>query len=338
MTQESKLEELRAKHGLPALGMVAVADGKPQDVVVVGKRKWEGKEPVLPTDAFHLGSDTKAMTATIIGQLIDRGKLSLKSTLGELIPETPRAWKSTTIEALLAHRAGLTKEEPKGKNLLYLHKFTGPLPQQRARWYKERLVDAPDETAGKFQYANAGYTVLGAVAERLSGKSWEELLIEGVWKPLGITGGGFGAPPLVWQHLCEEKKPVPIDPVEKADNPPLMAPAGRVHLPLGEWAKFVAAYADPEHQKLLSPETMTALTSPTLGGEYNGGWVVLSRSWGGGRVFTHAGSNTMNFCVAWVAPKKRFAALIATNIVGDEATKACDTAIGLLVRQYLKPS
>lgn len=336
MTQESKLEELRAKHSLPALGMVAVVDGKPQEVSVVGMRKWEGSEPVLPSDAFHLGSETKAMTAALIGQLIDKGKLTLKSTLGELLPETPSAWKATTIQTLLAHQAGLTRDEPKGKNLLYLHQFTGPLMQQRTRWYKERLADLPDETVGKYQYANAGYAILGVVVERLTGKPWEQLLTEGLWKQLGIRGGGFGAPPVVWQHLCEEKKPVPIDPREKADNPPLMGPAGRVHLSLGEWAKFVAAFADPDHQKILSPETMAALTTPVLGGEYNGGWVLTSRSWGGGRVLTHAGSNTMNFCVAWVAPKRRFAALVATNIVGDEASKACDGAIGLMIRQYLK--
>jgi CubicO group peptidase (beta-lactamase class C family) len=338
--QQRQLEEIRAKYRLPALAAVAVVEGRPQAVQVVGVRKWGGSEPVLPTDAFHLGSDTKAMTAALIGLLVDQGKLTWRSTLGELLPETPSAWRATTIEQLLAHRAGLTDDEPKGTSLLYLHRFTGPLDRQRARWYSERLASPPDATVGKYQYANAGYTILGVVAERLAGRPWEQLMMEALWRPLGITGGGFGAPPLVWQHLREAKdsEPVLFDPREKVDNPPLMGPAGRVHLPLGEWAKFIAVFADPERQRLLRPETLSWLMTPTLGGEYNGGWVITSRSWASGRALTHAGSNTMNFCSAWVAPKRRLAVLFATTIGSDDSAKACDAAVGLLLAPFLKTS
>lgn len=210
------------------------------------------------------------------------------------------------------------------------------MESQRARWLAERLASPPDETLGKFQYANAGYTILGAITEKLAGVPWERLIAERLWKPLGITGGGFGAPPLVWQHLREDKKLVAIDPKEKADNPPLMSPAGRVYLPLSEWAKFVAVFADPEHQKLLKPETMKVLTTPLFGGDYAGGWLVAQRSWAGGLVLNHAGSNTMNYCVAWVAPKKRLAALVATNVADEDAQKACDAAVGVVLGPYLK--
>jgi CubicO group peptidase (beta-lactamase class C family) len=335
-THDEALEALRKKFNLPALAAVVVAEGKPQTVLVAGVRKAGGTDPALPTDAFHIGSDTKAMTAALVGLLVDEGKLGWKSTLGELVAETPTAWKATTIEALLAHRAGLTKDEPKGKNLLYMHRFTGPLEKQRARWYIERLATPPDETAGKYQYANAGYAILGMLVEKLAATPWERLIAERLWKPLGITGGGFGAPPLVWQHLREDKKLVAIDPKEKADNPPLMSPAGRVHLPIGEWGKFVAVFADPERQKLLKPETMKALTTPLLGGNYAGGWVVVQRSWAGGMVLNHAGSNTMNFCTTWVAPKKRLAVLVATNVADEDAQKACDAAVGVVLGPYLK--
>lgn len=337
MQAQETLEEIRLKHELPALGAVAIVDGKPQPAVVVGKRKFGGTDSALATDAFHLGSDTKAMTAALIGLLVDQGKLSGKTTLGGVIAETPLAWKATTIETLLAHQAGLTKLEPRGKNLLYLHGFTGPLEKQRTRWLTERLADAPDKTVGKFAYSNAGYTLLGVIAERVTGKPWERLIVENLWKPLNITGGGFGAPPLMGQHRLQGKKPQPLAPAQIADNPPLMGPAGAVHLPLGEWAKFVAVFADPEHQTLLKPETLTWLSTPSRGGDYNGGWMVTPRPWAGGAALTHGGSNTFNFCVAWAAPQKRFAALVATNVAGDEATTACDAVVGTLIRRFLKP-
>jgi hypothetical protein len=71
------------------------------------------------------------------------------------------------------------------------------------------------------------------------------------------------------------------------------------------------------------------------GTTYAMGWLVLDRPWGGGRVLMHNGSNTMWYCVVWMAPEKDFAALIATNQGGDRAARACDEAATLLVRKVL---
>ena len=60
------------------------------------------------------------------------------------------------------------------------------------------------------------------------------------------------------------------------------------------------------------------------GNSYALGWGVAKRGWGGGTVLTHAGSNTMFYCVTWVAPERDFAVLVACNQGGDAASKACD--------------
>ena len=64
-------------------------------------------------------------------------------------------------------------------------------------------------------------------------------------------------------------------------------------------------------------------------------WIVTERGWGGGRVLTHAGSNTMNFAVVWAAPLKEFAVVIATNQAGGETPNACDEAAGAVIRRFL---
>ena len=113
-----------------------------------------------------------------------------------------------------------------------------------------------------------------------------------------------------------------------------MNPAGRVHCTISDWAKFVSLYVQPEEQKkrILSPKMIEELITPSDGHEYAGGWIITKRPWAGGPALTHAGSNTMWYCVAWVAPKKHFAVLVATNVAGDDPEKACDEAAAAVIQ------
>lgn len=61
---------------------------------------------------------------------------------------------------------------------------------------------------------------------------------------------------------------------------------------------------------------------------------ATDRFWGGGAVLMHAGSNTMWYCVAWVAPKRDFAVLAAANLGGDDASQACDEAAVALIQVH----
>jgi hypothetical protein len=87
---------------------------------------------------------------------------------------------------------------------------------------------------------------------------------------------------------------------------------------------------------LLKPDIYRILQTPPFGGDYALGWVVVEREWGGGKVLTHAGSNTMNLAVAWVAPLRDFAVLVVTNQGGPAAVKACDEAASALINLYLQ--
>ena len=82
---------------------------------------------------------------------------------------------------------------------------------------------------------------------------------------------------------------------------------------------------------LLRPETYARLHEPPFGGDYAFGWLVTTRPWAGGTVYTHAGSNTMNFCVAWVAPARDFAVLAVTNQGGQEAQTGTDEVAAALI-------
>ena len=67
-----------------------------------------------------------------------------------------------------------------------------------------------------------------------------------------------------------------------------------------------------------------------------GGWIVAPRPWAGGAALTHTGTNTYWFSVAWLAPERGFAVLVACNTGADGAAKACDDAASALIQAYLK--
>jgi hypothetical protein len=127
---------------------------------------------------------------------------------------------------------------------------------------------------------------------------------------------------------------IPLTPSRFADNPAVVSPAGRVHVPMEGWARFVAdQLASFEGRgRLLKRETYDHLHTPLYGGDYVGGWATLVRPWAGGRAYSHAGSNTRNYAVAWVAPKRHFALLVATNQAGSRAQSACDEAVRALIQ------
>src|SRR5690606_7475590 len=90
----------------------------------------------------------------------------------------------------------------------------------------------------KHAYSNVGYTIAGAMAEKVTGVSWEDLVRREVFEPLRLAGSGFG-PPASSDETLEQPRghrpvllrwKVAVD--DKADNTPIMGPAGTVHMTL----------------------------------------------------------------------------------------------------------
>src|ERR1051325_7290743 len=101
-----------------------------------GGRKRGTAERITPDDRFHLGSCTKAMTATLVAMLVEEGKLSWTTTLGELFADTVKpmhpAWEKVTLRQGLAHRAGL-RFEPAGLTQVFNELVRGRPPRAPTR-------------------------------------------------------------------------------------------------------------------------------------------------------------------------------------------------------------
>ena len=347
----SLLTPILQKYDLPALAGAIVTSKGLVGVGAVGVRKYGTNTPVTIDDEFHLGSDTKAMTATMLATLVEQGKLSWSTTIEEVFPDLAikmnPAYRKVTLEQLLAHRAGFTDESwPKGKNLADMYNLPGTPREQRAAYVATILAERPVNQPGStFLYSNRSYAVAGAMAERVANESWEDLLRKRVFDPLGMKTCGFGAMGTPdsrqidqpWQHvLLTFGIHRAIAPGPRADNAPVIGPAGTVYCSVVDWGKFVTAHLRGEQGEpgILKPETFKRMHSPPFGGDYGFGWLVADRPWAGGRALTHAGSNTQNFAIVWMAPAKDFAVLVMTNQAGGETFNACDTAASALILHF----
>jgi len=337
------LEPIVREHRLPAMAGAIVTSAGLQAAAAVGFRKWNENEPVTIHDRWHLGSDTKAMTAVLAARFVERRILRWDTRVEEVFANSaskfhPEA-RSVTLTQLLQHRAGLV---PNLDWSPYWRAEKSKIQEQRLAATREALTQPPRHTPGTHtEYSNLGYVVVGAMLETLSGQAWEDLIAKELFQPLGMHEVGQGGMGTIgqldqpWGHTASGQPARGYGPDQ--DNPPVLGPAGRVHASLASWALFIAdqlrgARGEPA---LLQPESYQELHQTPEGSEHALGWLVVARDWGGGLVLTHAGSNTMHFAVAWVAPRKDFAVLICTNQGDAVAAQAADQAAGVLIRWFL---
>lgn len=365
------LAESVQKHKLPGMAAAVVEDGRITAIGATGVRRRGHKEPITTEDLFHIGSDTKSMTATLLAVLVEEGKLHWNSTPADVfagtVKEIDPAWKPITLEELLTHRAGVRPNPD-----LILFGALGLSPrEQRLRVCRSVLRKPPDHQPGKaFLYSNTGYMIAGAMAEVVADDSWENLMSRRVFKPLGIEYAGFGPPgmppartgkdspatssssgPILqpWGHLSDGKA---VRPGPNADNPACYGPAGCVHLPLADWARYAVLHLSEGQGRqniphvdgtkpLLPVAALSKLHAPfgdaidSVGTKYAMGWGVrnLPGSGGGGIELTHSGSNTMWYAVISLRMSKNRAILIATNQGGPSAGAACGEVKAALLRR-----
>ena len=274
---------------------------------VAGVRKRGTAERITLNDRFHLGSCTKAMTATLAAMLVEEGKLNWTTTLGELFADTVKpmhpAWEKVTLRQVLEHRAGL-RFEPGGlaqvfNELVRPHRAfhflkavcNGTLPQQRLEIVRQALSRPPGILPdAKYWYSNVGYILAGAVLEQLTGRAWEDLMRERLFQPLGISTGGFGPPGTA-------------DKTEQAwgHSPLFYGPAGLAHMTVTDWAKFIALHlrgdpANPHCQPALLKLDTFAEMHAVAPATTSKGWVIRGLNF----LATGDAAPAVTYCAGWL--------------------------------------
>lgn len=155
-----------------------------------GMANLETMTPIRPTSIFHVASIAKQFTAAAILLLERDGKLSLDDDIRKYVPEVPDYGTTITIRHLLTHTSGLRDQY----ELLFL---------ARGRFEENRITEADVldiiarqkalnfKPGAEYIYSNTGYTLLGVIVKRASGKSLRDFAAERIFQPLGMTSTHF---------------------------------------------------------------------------------------------------------------------------------------------------
>jgi CubicO group peptidase (beta-lactamase class C family) len=351
-----------ARYDLPALAAAVVQDGKIIASGAVGIRRAGTAIPVTINDRFHLGSDTKAMTALLAAMLVEENKLRWDSTVAEVFPElsatmTP-GLRRVTLEQLLSHTSGIPSDnQALAKLLAKSLTQDGNLDEMRywlvRQWSKQPLAAKP---GAKFAYANMNYVLAGAMLERLTGKTWEELITERIFKPLGLKTAGLGAQSSLGRidaplgHLKINGKLKAFLAGPNGDNPPILGPAGTAHMSVLDFAAWAGWNAGEGKRgpALVRADTLRKLHIPVIAipdkpgakpgtpkqGKYGLGWGELTVAWAPNRLKSHSGSNTKNLAQIWLDPQRDFAMVLVTNIGGEQADQAFQALAPELYKKF----
>ena len=205
-----------------------------------GYRDYDNKLPVTPNTLFAIGSCSKSFTASLLGILRSEDKLSFNDRPGKYIPElafSNRELNSeVTIKDLMCHRTGLPRHDlswylfpSNSKDSLLLRlAYQEPFADVREKWY----------------YNNFMYLTQGVIAERITGKSWEENIREKFFAPMEMTTSNLSVKELensaeasLGYELNDEK-------IEKLDYYRIagMSPAGSINSSANEMANWLITW------------------------------------------------------------------------------------------------
>ncbi len=247
-TVASLAKDLREATESPAVALAYAIKDQPIQESVSGIRELRKADPATTQDVWHLGSISKSVTSTLIGRLIEKGKLTWGTKLADVLSdvELTAEQKQITILQIMRHRSGLPQDM--GFNRAQVMKIVGDEKdgvKVRERYMRDILSrQMKGKPGAQFAYSNAGYAILGHIAERLMNKPFEQLCRELVFEPMGLNSAVAGSANLPARrprgHWKENDKLVPVT----IDGPlqQMMMPAGDMSMTICDLVRYGQAH------------------------------------------------------------------------------------------------
>jgi D-alanyl-D-alanine carboxypeptidase len=321
------LTEFMAKTGVPGAA-VSLMNTRNSIQQVAGVRVLGKSAKIVGDDSLHIGSNSKSMLAMLAMRSVELNELKLETPIYTLVPSLKStgkaAYGNVTLENLLSHRAGIETllDVPSIDEILPV--FAGSAVEQRKQALAFLTSREPIATPGaSFNYSNGSYACAAAVLEAVTGKSYEQLLVERVFVPLGLKGTvgwpaqSNAAAPYGHYFLNGVFEPFePNDP--RSAFRPALTPAGNVSMSIFEYAKYLTAHLAARSGKTalgLSKASYERLYKAIPGNDvgYALGWATDGKDSKGSQVDWHYGSTDIFGCYALLQPSKNRAVAVMVN-------------------------
>lgn len=291
------------------------------DVIAHGVLSTATKVPVTPDSVFQIGSITKPWTGTMIMQLVQEGRLSLDTTVAEVLPGVRIAAddvaSQVTIRHLLNHSSGIDGD-------IFTDTGRGGGCLER---YVEILADVgrTHPVGAAFSYCNSGFVVLGRIIEVLDGREWDQSLRKRLIEPLRLSQTVTLPEEAILHRAAVGHRDWPR--VDEAVSTWMLArslgPAGLIVASAGDLLTFARMHLNngvtADGTALISAEMAASMLVPTVqipgigavAGEMGLSWRL--DDWGGHLVFGHDGGTVGQNAYLRIDPQSRVIACLLTN-------------------------
>lgn len=180
-TTDELMDRVMAKAHIPGAVVAIIRDGKIATIRSYGKANLEYSAPVTPQTPFQIASATKIYTSVLLMRMVDDKKLDLDAPITRYLQDAPATWAAITLRNLATHTSGLKGESiPPG---------TVATEDALKIAYKAKSIRKPGEDDDYASFDD--YTVLQALLERVSGKSFPKLMHDDLFVPAGMTCSMF---------------------------------------------------------------------------------------------------------------------------------------------------
>jgi CubicO group peptidase (beta-lactamase class C family) len=318
---QDRLAVLAEKHNVPGASL-AILRGDQVVEAAYGVLNLRTGVETTPDSLFQIGSITKVWTATLIMQLVDEGLLDLDAPIVTYLPDFRVAdaavTRQVTARHLLSHTSGIDGD---------LILDTGRGDDAIVRYVAACSTLKQNHPLGAtMSYCNAGFTVLGRVVEVLRGASWDAVLRERLFAPLGLASAGTLPEEALLHRSAVGHVPGPDGGLEVTRAWGIFrsaGPAGLIHATARDVLSFARLHINggvaPGGARLLSAASVramrvqeSAVPGPLDGGSRFGlAWMLFS--WSGQQVFGHDGGTISQSSYLRVVPGAGVAVCLLAN-------------------------
>ena len=296
----------------PGAAVVVTRRGRVIYAAARGLADLDKNRPITPDTVFKLGSIAKQFTAAMVLQLVAEGRISLDDPISRFFPDFPEPARGATVRQLLNHTSGI-------------HDYTkvpgwivraGTRPFTTAELVAEaRKLGSKAEPGRSWEYNNAGYMMLGAIAEKVTGQAWHELLATRITGPLGLRSIAYGpleeaAPALARGYTKEKGETRPAG----SAHPSLPHAAGGLVgsvRDLAEWAHAL------HHGRVVNPHLYQQMIQPARladGSTAPYGFGLRLREIRGRRALVHGGAGRgLDTDSVYIPSEELFVAVFANS-------------------------